>query len=117
MGTILIVDVGLLGFGMRRHPVSRVAQGLAPWTWGGFVVMAVTGPLLLSSQAVKCYHNRVFWTKMALLLLALVFHFTVHRKAISDSSRIGPIQARLAGGLSLTLWIAAALAAKWIEFA
>jgi len=118
VGTILIVDAGLLGIGMRRQPVLRIAEGLAPWTWGGFVVMALTGPLLLSSQALKCYHSRVFWTKMALLLLAVIFHFTVHRQAISpDRARIGPIRARLTGGLSLTLWVATAVAAKWVEFA
>ena len=117
VGTILIVDVGLLGFGMRLQPVSRIAKGLAPWTWAGLVVMALTGPLLLSSQALKCYHNRVFWTKMALLSLAIIFHFTIHRKAIAAGPGIGPTQARLAGGLSLTLWVATAFAAKWIEFA
>jgi len=117
VGTILIVDVGLLGFGMRRQPVSQVARGLARWTWGGLVVMALTGPLLLSSQALKCYNSRVFWTKMALLILAVLFHFSVHRKAISDGSHIGPTRARLTGGLSLTLWVATAVAAKWVEFA
>ena len=117
VGTILIVDVGLLGLGMRRQPVSRLSAGLAPWTWSGFVVMAITGPVLLSSQALKCYHSRVFWTKMVLLSAALVLHFTIHRRAISGGTQTGPIHARLAGALSLTLWLATAFAAKWIEFA
>jgi hypothetical protein len=116
-GTILIVDIGLLGFGMRRQPVSRIAEGLAPWTAGAMVVMAITGPVLLSSQALKCYYSHVFWVKMGLLLLAVLFHFTVHRRAIEADSNIGPRASRLAGGLSLTLWIATAWAAKWIEFA
>ena len=114
VGTILIVDIGLMGIGMRRQPVSRIAEGLAPFTWAGFAVMAATGPLLLSSQAMKCYHSRVFWTKMILLLLAVVFHFTIHRRAAAEGSRVS---GKVAGGVSLLLWVATAAAAKWVEFA
>lgn len=42
VGTILMVDAGLLGIGMGRQPVPRIAEGLAPWTWGGLVVMALS---------------------------------------------------------------------------
>jgi hypothetical protein len=114
VGTILIVDVGLMGIGMRRQPVSRIAEGLAPFTWAGFAVMAVTGPLLLSSQAMKCYHSRVFWTKMVLLLVAVVFHFTIHRQATAEDSRVN---GKVAGFVSVLLWVATASAAKWVEFA
>jgi fatty acid desaturase len=62
----------------------------------------------------KCYHSRVFWTKMILLLSAVIFHFTVHRSAIAENSRVN---GKFAGGLSLLLWIATAAAAKWVEFA
>jgi hypothetical protein len=99
---------------MSRQPVCRIAEGLSPWTWCGFAVMAATGPLLLSSQALKCYHSRVFWTKMVLLIAAVIFHFTIHRSATTDGSRVNR---KFAGGVSLFLWIATAVAAKWIEFA
>lgn len=114
VGTILIVDVGLMGVGMRRQPISQIAKGLAPFTWAGFAVMAVTGPLLLSSQALKCYDSRVFWVKIALLLSALVFHFTLHRTATAEDSRMN---GKIAGAVSLLLWTATAAAAKWVEFA
>src|SRR5579863_3934068 len=50
IGTVLMVDMALLGFGIRRHPVARIAAELAPWTTGGLVVMLISGPLILSSK-------------------------------------------------------------------
>src|ERR1035438_8528643 len=54
-GTVLMVDMALFGFGIRRVPTSRIAAELAPWTAGGLVVMLISGPLILSSETRKCY--------------------------------------------------------------
>jgi hypothetical protein len=116
VGAILVVDLGLLGIGMRRQPVSRIARGLAPLTWTGFGVMFVTGPVLLTQQAVKHHGNPAFWIKMAVLMLAVAFHFTVHRNATSDEIPVTPARARWVGCVSLALWISTGLAAKVIGF-
>src|SRR3954452_13692729 len=80
VGTVMMVDLSLLGFGMRRHPLSRITEELAPWTIGGLIVMLVTGPLLLTSEALKCYDASFFWIKMGLLVVTLLFHFTIHQR-------------------------------------
>jgi hypothetical protein len=98
-GTIAVVDLRLLGFALRREPVSAVLVQVLPWTWSGFAMMFLTGALLVSSEAVKLYSSLFFRVKLALLIIAginmLVFHRTVHT----------PARARLAGALSLTCWI------------
>ena len=60
IGTILMVDMALLGFGIRRHPASRIAAELAPWTTGGLVVMLISGPLILSSETLKMLRELIF---------------------------------------------------------
>src|SRR5712692_4468592 len=76
------VHLRLLGKGIRRARVSEVAESLLPWTWSGFAVMAVSGVLLVCSEAVKLYGNLFFRIKLALLVAAginvLIFHRTVY---------------------------------------
>lgn len=114
VGTVLMVDMALFGFGIRRHPTARIAAELAPWTTGGLAVMLISGPLILSSEARKCYDSSFFWEKMAILVAAIIFHFTVHRRVARSEPPAGPFRARLVACVSLGLWISVALAGKMI---
>ena len=109
-GTILFVDLRLLGLGMKRARLSDVLEQLQPWTLAAFLLMAVTGTLLFLSEAVKCYHSVFFRVKIAMLVLAALnaalFHWKVYPGVAGwDELPRAPGRARLAGGLSLTLWI------------
>jgi hypothetical protein len=114
IGTIAIVDLRLLGLGMRRQTASELAADLAPWTRSGLVVMLITGPLMFSADAVNYRYNPSFQFKMICLLVALLFHFTVHCRV--TRSEVSPVAARLAGGLSLALWTAVVGAGRMIAF-
>jgi len=113
-GTVLMVDMAMLGLGIRRHPTARIARELAPWTTAGLVVLLMSGPLILSSETRKCYDSSFFWAKMAVLFAAIVFHFTVHRKVALAEPPAGRLRAGLVASLSLGLWIGVALAGKMI---
>jgi hypothetical protein len=114
IGTTLAVDLTLLGFGMRKYPVSSLGMDLRPWTRGGLAIMLVTGPLLLSSEALRCFDSSAFWVKMGLLAIALVFHFTVHQRVVMAEPPVAPFRARMAACASLALWTGVGLAAKFI---
>jgi hypothetical protein len=114
IGTILTVDLTLLGFGMRRYSAARVAGDLAPWTSIGLAIVLLSGPLVLSSEALKCYDASFFWIKMAVLAAALLFHFTVHRRVALAEPPVSPFRAGMVACVSLSLWVGVALAAKFI---
>ena len=114
VGTILMVDLSLLGRGIRNYPTSRIARELASWTRAGLVMMLVSGPLMLSSEAVRCYRTPAFWVKMTLLLAALVFHFTIHQRVALGEPPAPPPRATMIASTSLALWIGIALAGKAI---
>lgn len=116
VGSVIVVNLSLLGIGMRRQPIGRVSEQLTSVTKVGLGVSLPTGLLLLSSMAVSYYGNSVFWVKMALLGSALTVQFTLHRKAIRDRSPRAPLWAKLVACLSLVLWISIGLAGKWIGF-
>jgi hypothetical protein len=113
-GTVLMVDMALLGFGIRRAPTARIAAELAPWTAAGLAVMLISGPLILSSETRKCYDASFFWLKMAILLAAIVFHFTAYRRVTRSEPPAGPFRAKLVACVSLCLWIGVALAGKMV---
>ena len=84
LGTILMVDLSLLGLGIGRSPASLIARELSGWTAAGLAIMLSSGPLILSSEAIRCYRTPAFWVKMALLAIALIFHFTIHAKVVFE---------------------------------
>jgi hypothetical protein len=110
VGTLLLIDMGLLGLAMRRQPVNQVAAALAPWTWSGFGLLILTGPLMFSAQAAKWHDNPVFWIKILLLITAIVFQLSVRRKINSGEP------AKMIGAISLILWVCIALSGKMMEY-
>ena len=117
LGSVVVIDLRLLGLGMRHQPVARVASALEPVTLVGLGTMVLSGVMLFSSEAIKCYKNAAFPWKMLFLLLGLITWFTVHRHITRlEDDRIGPIRGKLLGSLSLILWFGVALAGRAIAF-
>ena len=116
-GTVLIVDLRLLGLGLREQPIARVAREVFPWFVGSLIVMIITGVGLFMSEAIKCYDSRPFWVKMASLLLAMIFAFTVRRKvALAAEGHVRPIWLKVVAVVSLALWFAVGASGRWIGF-
>jgi hypothetical protein len=109
-GTIVIVDLQLLGFGMRRESVSSVIAQVLPWTFFGFAFMFVTGSLLAWAEPIKLYRSVFFRWKLLFLAIAglnaLLFHYTT----------LTPARARLAGALSIACWICVIAAGRAIGY-
>jgi hypothetical protein len=114
IGTIAIVDFRLLGIGMRRQAPAELAADLEPWTRAGIAVMLITGLLMFSSDAVTYHFNPSFRFKMVCLMLALLFHFTLHRRTVRPD--VPPIAAKLAAATSLLLWTAVLAGGRMIAF-
>jgi hypothetical protein len=116
-GTILIVDLRLLGLVLRDQPVAELWRNASRWRRGALAAMVTTGVLLFLSEAVKCYYSEPFRIKMVALFLAVVFSFAVgSRVAKADPERIGPVWGKLAAAVSIVLWATVAWAGRWIGF-
>jgi len=97
VGTIVLEDLHTLGF---RIPDAR---HLKVWTHAGLAVMLLTGAVMFLSDTTRYLRNPAFHVKIALLVLTLTTHFTLHRRGT-----------RFAAGLSLALWTCVILAARAI---
>ena len=116
-GAILLVDLRLLGLGLRRQPVDQIARDAQPWLIGSLIAMLSSGFLLFTSEAVKCYYHDAFRIKMTSLLLAIVFTFTVRRKVtLAEPGRVGPFWSGIVALVSVTLWSGVGIGGRWIGF-
>jgi hypothetical protein len=120
-GLTVIFDLRLLGWVMREVPVSEVARRLLPWTTTGFVIMVISGALLFSAIPVRSYQSIFFRAKMLMLLLAgvnvWIFHSGIYRRVEKwDLASVPPRAARVAGALSLVLWIAIVVSGRMIAY-
>ena len=118
VGSILTVDLRLLGLAALRYPVSQVTRRLVPWTWAAFVVAAVTGFGMFVTRAPAYVENPAFQIKFLLLPLAClnmaVFQFRTFRGVADwDTAQATPVAARVAGGASLLLWAGVVFAGRW----
>jgi hypothetical protein len=105
-GSLLIVDLRLLGYGMRDQPVAKVARDARPWMILGLLGLLVTGMPQLAQNAMREYFSEYFWFKMYMIPVALIFTFTIRQKiALADEARVTPMVAKAVGLLSILLWI------------
>lgn len=116
-GVVLLVDLRMLGFGLKDQRIAEIARAAFPWLVGSLVVMLLTGIGLFLSEPLKCYDSRPFWVKMISLALAILFTFTVRWKVtMADEARVRPIWFKLVALVSLTLWFGVGAGGRWIGF-
>jgi len=120
-GMILMTDLRLLGWAMRKRSIADVVEQLrVPKRWG--LLLTVTcGILMAGSKAEEYYYNAFFRTKLILFALVilqeLVFYRSVYANpAALDSSPSIPANAKLAAALSLLLWTSIACCGRGIGY-
>jgi hypothetical protein len=121
VGSITMVDLRLLDINLRDRPVGELIGEVLPWTWVSFAVALCSGGLLFASNATHYWGTVPFRAKMLMLALAglnmMVFHATIHRSVEVWGRRPRtPPAAKVAGGLSLVLWLGVVGFGRWIGF-
>jgi hypothetical protein len=121
-GTILMMDLRLLGVGHMQTPFSQVQRRLFPWQMAGMALAAGTGLALVYGNPMNYATNIIFWVKMLAMALAalnaLAFHFITEYTLIDwDSGATPPFGAKLAGALSIVLWANVIVSGRLIPYA
>lgn len=114
-GAVLVVDLRLLGLGLIRQPVARLARDTEPMLFIGIAIMLLTGPWLFMCFATKYYYLTAFWVKLVCFVLVLLFTLTVRRRIVMGSGTAGAAPKLVAVG-SLSLWFTVALGGRLIGF-
>jgi hypothetical protein len=121
VGVILWIDLRLIGFTLKHHPVSVIVGQLEPWAKWGFLAMFLSGSLLFLSEPMKCYTATAFRLKATMLVLAGLnvwyFHAKVYPKVAEwDNAPVLPWQARMVGYVSIFMWFGIIIAGRWTAY-
>jgi hypothetical protein len=115
------VDLRLIGLTCRDRGVAQTTALALPITWSAFIVAALSGGLLFSSNATVYAYNAFFQAKLVLIGLAGLnmgaYHLFLGSSALGwHTAAMTPWRARIVGAVSLCLWIAIAACGRWIGF-
>jgi hypothetical protein len=120
IGAIAPLDLRLIGW-RREVPLASLARTLLPVAIGGLVLAMVAGFLLFAVRAPDYADKPLFWVKMALVACGIANAVLLHHAVAWDIVRRGDEAARearlrLAGLLSITLWVAVLICGRMLAF-
>lgn len=117
LGSIVVTSLRLLGLFQSWKPVPQLRREVRPVMLMGLCLTLATGSLIFTGGAEAYYASYWFRLKMVMLIVSLLFHFTVFRVVTSrDDGRVSRITYWLTGAATLTLWFGVAWAGRAIAF-
>jgi hypothetical protein len=105
VGSIALVDFRMLNLGLRQETAARILRYTELWTVFALIFVLFSGFMLFISQPGVYKINPIFPIKMYVLLAALVYNFTVHRKVATMQNPPAGLS-KLVAAISLLLWVA-----------
>jgi hypothetical protein len=116
-----VLDLRILGLGLRGRSVGSVAKLALPWAQAGLAANLVTGFLVFAAQAVDMYTNTAFRWKIAMVVLAGL-NVVLVEKSIDrntgkwEESGITPNALRMSAVISILLWFGIVAMSRVIGF-
>lgn len=122
MGSVVVLNLNVLGLALRSYRTPDLTRRLLPWTWGALPFLALSGLLFVFARPNRYLRNPVFGIKFALLVPALaltaLYHVpTVKEPEYWERSTGRRVTARVLAAASLFLWLAVVMAGRWIAYA
>jgi len=116
-----VLDLRVLGLGLRGRSVSSVAKLALPWAEAGLAGNLITGFLVFAAQAVDMYTNTAFRWKIAMVVLAGVNIVTIEtaikrNEGKWDGPEGTPAAARWSAVISILLWFGIVAMSRVIGF-
>lgn len=117
LAAVIVLDMRLAGIGLLNEPLLRLERQLKPWIAGAATLVVLSGVVIFLGTPSKYAQSNPFRIKIAILVLAVAFHFGVVRRFVTaDTGSPARRGQRLVAGLSVTLWFLAGWAGRAIAF-
>jgi len=111
VGTIVLVDLRVIGIAARRRGLEELAGQLFPYAWIGLAMVAGSGFLMFTTDAAEYYADSTFHIKMTVTTLAIIFGLIVQWGAARWGHMAStPLLAKCIAFISLVLLFGAILA-------
>lgn len=119
--SVAMLNLRLAGFIGKEQSLSGMTKHFYPWIWGALVVLVITGLFQIMAEPGRELLNWVFWTKMGLLVAAILVTAPV-RSMLEDCRfrDLSPEKRKTIRNfalLSLLFWVAIIVCGRWIAYA
>jgi hypothetical protein len=116
---VVLINLRIVGIIDRHEAVPALLDRFLRPIAVAVAVLAVTGFLLIAGEPTRALFRVVFWTKMALIVVAFGLTWS-HRAAyrpLGDGSVVvaGAVR-KLVALVALLLWLAVIVAGRWIAY-
>ena len=122
LSSVAMVEVRVLGLASSGQSMTRTAQRFLPWLWTGLGLLAASGIVLVIAEPKRTLDNNpAFQLKMLMLAIAIAmtvaFQVSLRRNAgLWDDKISGRKTLGVLAVLTLMLWLAIAVAGRWIAY-
>jgi len=111
----LNLSLRIAGRGLTAEPVPSLAGRFVPAIWSCLAVLLISGTLLIVAEPGRAIFNKVFYTKMVLVLLAV--SFTLWLSAVARRQEGKPTRLRTtAAVLYMLIWMSVIVAGRFIAY-
>jgi len=106
----LMIALRVLGSVRTDEPFVAVWNRFAPWMWGGLIVMALTGLVLIIGEPTREFTAVSFWLKMMLIPVSVISIFLFGRTVRPDARTSTTVEfsagRKVAAVATIVLWLA-----------
>lgn len=121
MGTVVMLDLRVLGLAVRSQQLSEMTDRVMPWVWWALASNFFSGAFFLFARPYRYFNNPVFGWKVAFLAPAIVltlWFYLMHKRQAGyweyNTKRIWT--GRALALVSLACWLMVAMAGRWIAY-
>ncbi|HVR89706.1 MAG TPA: DUF6644 family protein [Novosphingobium sp.] len=121
LASLAMLDLRLAGLIGREQSLRELTLRFYPWIWGALAVLVTTGFLQIMAEPARELLNWVFWTKMGLIVAAVLF--TAPLRSLIEDCRYRDLAPRkrtifrTCALVSLVLWVLVVTCGRWIAYA
>ena len=117
----IMINLKLLGVGVKGRSSSRLSASLVPWMWGSLCVLLMTGMVQTIAEPVRQFVTPAFWAKMGMILIVVTMTAVFARKVRANASRCDaagsrPASTRAFAIGSSILWILIIVCGRFIGY-
>ena len=109
--------MGVIGGGEAKDAFTR---RYLPWVWRALAVLFLSGSVLIYGEPERDLVNWTFWTKMSLIVVAVILTLIMERPILRDpdywEKRGRHTTSRILAAHAICCWIGIVFCGRWIAY-
>jgi uncharacterized membrane protein SirB2 len=114
MGSIVIIDLRVLGVAVPSQNITEMLRRLMPWVWSSLTLLFFSGAMFVVARPGRYFANPIFGIKFAMMLPAIAL--AVLMQHLFKKNPASRLSVKMIAAVSLFLWFGVVMAGRWIAY-